>query len=243
MNQGKRCIHYTVLALLGATLLGTAAERLYQATVDNSKPGWLRSVASLGLVVHRNTVPEPAHQMTATATEQLASLRGFTRLQVEGDLGVEIISAAEYKVSLAPASDRPWSIATSPGRNGLLAITGGPGTEGSTLRVEAPALTSIEATNLRQLAIRGWHTPDLTLRTKNLTDARIEESSVERWTLNAATPVVLQLDTATISAGLDMKYSGQIRVRGANDKAIASLDGTGGRITIKTGGVAATTNQ
>jgi hypothetical protein len=233
MNQGKRYILYTVIALCGATVLAMAATRVYMATVDDSTPGWLRSVISLGLAVEKNEIPEPTVQTTATTAADLEKLRDFTRIAVNGDLTAEIVSAAEYKVSLTSASSQTWSVATEYQKNGLLALTGGPGTEGAVLRVEAPLLTSIDAQRLRQLTLRGWQAPTLAVRVKNVASAYLEEGAVGHWVLNAETPVVLQLDKATIAFGLDITSSGRISIDGADGRELFNLSGTRSHVTLK----------
>jgi hypothetical protein len=233
MNQGKRYIRNTMLALLGATFLGTVANRIYNATVDDNTPGWQRSILSLGLAVEKNDIPEPPTKSTITTHAELAALRDFNQISVSGDLTVEIVSAAEYKVTLTPASTQPWSVATEHQKNGLLKLAGGHGSEGAALRIEAPALSSIEAQNLRQLTMRGWQSPELKVRMKNVAGARIKESAGGHWTLNAETPIALELDKATISGVFDIKSSGEISIHHEDGTKMMSLSGTSAHAIFK----------
>lgn len=232
MNQGKRYILYTVLALCGATTLAMAATRVYVATVDDNTPRWLRNVISLGLAVEMN--PGPPTLLTATAPDKMATLRDFNQVIVDGDFTVEIVSAAEYKVSLTSASTQPWSISAALQKYGPLTLTAGAGSEGAVLRIETPALTSIDARNLRQLTIHGWQIPALALRMKNLGGVRIEESSGKSWTLSAETPTTLQLDRATFAGDISFKSSGRISFQNAEDgKTLLGVVGNESRVTFR----------
>jgi hypothetical protein len=230
MNQGKRHIRNTMIALCGITLLIVVAGRIHASVADASTPQWLRNVMSLGLAVVVIRAPSP--QVAISQASGLAELRDFRRISVEGDFAVEVVSAPQYKVSLVPASDHPWRIGAERLQDGLLRLTAGSGTAGAVLRVEAPVLTGIEAQGLTQLTLRGWNAEEMTIRVKNVAGLGIEESAVERWILNAETPIDVRADKATFSAGLTVRGSGQIDIEGPAGKI--KLRGTNAQFSIRT---------
>jgi hypothetical protein len=231
MNQGKRYIRNTVIAMAGVTVLVVVAQRIYASTVDAGTPQWLRSVLSLGFEVTVNPAPSPLAQISQAAV--LAELRDFRQISVEGDFAVEVVSAPQYKVSLIPASSEAWTIGSAWQQGAMLRLKGGKGSEGAVLRIEAPVLTRIEAQGLRQLTVRGWKAQEMTIRTKNVANVRLEDSAVGRWILNAETPVVLHADQATAAAGLDFQTSGTISIYGADGKKMVDMQGKGGRVSIR----------
>jgi hypothetical protein len=222
MNQGKRYIRNTMLALLGVTFLGTVANRIYNATVDDNTPGWQRSILSLGLAVENNDIPEPPTKSTITTHAELAALRDFNQISVFGDFTVEIVRASEYKVTLTPA-DQPWHIDTEQYKNGQLTITGGSVIAGAVLRIETPALVSIGATVVRQLRVLGWQNTDLKILLKSVAEIQVRDSAGGHWTLNAKTPTLLQLDKATALGGFDIKSSGRVSIQDHNNEVVNLL--------------------
>jgi hypothetical protein len=235
MNQGKRYILYTILAVCGVTVVVTAATRLYATAVEENTPQWKRRMMSLGLAVavKNEPVPESSIRSALQGNERIVDLSPFRDLKsiaVEGEVAVEIISAPEYRL-IMPAAGVTWSMATEQKGGGQLRIKAD-GTEGVTLRIEAPTISSIEAQSLRRLTIRGWQAVELTVRVRNLDDVHLEECIVGRWILHAETPVALKVDKATTSAGLNMRHYGQIRVDGAGGQTM-NLRGTGGYVSIR----------
>ncbi len=105
MNQGKRYIRNTVFVLYGTAALYVGMNRLYLSTVDAGTPQWLRSTLSLGLAAAPE--PEPAPELKPA---DVALLRDFTRLSVAGDFTVEVVGAAQYKVSFTMAPDHPMQL-------------------------------------------------------------------------------------------------------------------------------------
>jgi hypothetical protein len=214
VKQGRRYIRNSVFALLGVTVLLAAASRLYASTVDENTPQWLRWMVSLGLAVELNDKP-----VTPTNTMQdLDSLDfgPFTAVSVEGDFAVEVIRGPAYKATLVQADGGPASdISVEKQEDGTLRFQRDPGGADDVLQIQAPALTSIQAHDLRQLTLRGWKAPEFTIHVKDVADIRLEDSAVERWILRSETPVMVHADKATLSAGLTIHATGQISFREA----------------------------
>jgi hypothetical protein len=228
MNQGRRYIRNSVIALLGVTVLLAAISRLYASTVHENTPQWLRRVISLGLKLESQT----ATQTKSLQFMDVRNLGAFTGIRVEGDFGVEVIAGPAHKVTLERADGgQGWNIDVEPQKDGVLLFRREPGSAGDVLRIEAPVLTSVQAHNLRLLTIRGWKEPEFTIRVKDLADVRLEDTAVERWIIHSESPVVVHADKATTSAGLRIHASGQISLRAADGGKI-EFRGSGANLTV-----------
>jgi hypothetical protein len=232
MNQGRRYIRNSVIALLGVTVLLAAISRLYASTVHENTPQWLRTVISLGLQIESRAV-------TQTGTMQILDVRNlgaFTGITAEGDFAVEIIAGPVHKVTLVRGDGgHGWNIDVESRNDGVLRFRRESGGAEDVLRIEGPALASIQAHKLRNLTIRGWKAPEFTIRVKDLADIRLEDSAVERWIIQSESPVVVHADKATTSAGLRIHASGQISVRAA-DAGKIELRGSGANVIIHRNG-------
>lgn len=234
MNQGRRRIRYTVIAVAGLTVVMVGAARLHASTVDAGTPQWLRSVMTLGMAVSRKetiTAESLASKLPRAMT--LDDIRDFTRISVEGDFSVEVVGAPQYKVSLNGVSAEKWALDWGMQSDGLVRIKGGAGTEGGVLRVETPTLVSIEATGLRQLTVRGVEAPELSLQMKDLTGVRLEENNVGSWIFHSETPVVVQAEGIRTSAGLRIQASGHITINGPGAQIVNVRGGTS-KVSIHT---------
>jgi hypothetical protein len=232
MNQGRRYIGNSVIALLAVTVLLAAISRLYASTVHENTPQWLRRVISLGLKIES----QPVTQTKAPELLDVRNLGPFTGIRAEGDFAVEVIAGPAHKVTLERADGgQGWNIDVESQKDGVLRFSRAPGSAGDVLRIEAPVLTSIQAHGLRYLTIRGWKAPEFTLRVKDLAEVRLEDTAVERWIIHSESPVVVHADKATTSAGLKIHASGQISLRAADNGKI-EFRGTGANVTIQRNG-------
>lgn len=216
MNQGKRYILYTALALCGATTLAMAATRVYIATVDDTTPTWLRRVISLGLAVEQNDIPVPPNLSTITTPAGLQQLRDFDQIRVEGDFALEIIGASQHKVTLIPASSRTWRLDTAQHKNGLLHITGGSGTAGAVLRLETPMLSSLVVLGSRMMTVDGIEAPELAVVVKNVPRAHLKQNKVTHWNINAESSLEVLIDKpvrGSAPSTYKMTGSGPINIR------------------------------
>jgi len=205
MNQGKRNIRNTVIALYGAVVLFIGANSLYVAKLDTA-PSWLRSTLSLGLTAHAKSQPRP--ELTDV---DLASLRDFSRLIVEGDITVEIVGADAYKVTF-----------TTPGSNRLRAWHNGDvlrveaesgGAAGATvLRIEMPELKSLYIKDAKQLILRDVRSAELNVIATNVRAASLQQNRVARWKFYSSEPLEALVDKATLTAG-SMQTTGNLTIR------------------------------
>jgi hypothetical protein len=206
----RRDIRNTVLALYGAVLLFVAANRLHAAVVDSDTPRWLRALLSLGLDAY-TTAPR------TTATGEVADrvFRDFTRLNVSGDFTLEIVGAAEYKVSFAAAQGAARRLGAR--RKGeelwLKDDAAGDADAGLTVRIETPAITQVVATGLRGVTLRGLQGKQLDVELQDVGWARLQQNAVAHWKLAADEPLDLHVDQATLAAGR-LQIVGELVIRG-----------------------------
>ncbi|MEO8314309.1 MAG: hypothetical protein ABI645_05885 [Pseudomonadota bacterium] len=205
MNQGKRQIRNTLLAVCGITVLIPGATRLYASVVDPNTPMWMSSVLSLGLKVANADVKPQAKALQVVA---LGDVREFTQVEIEGAFAVEVIGAQQYRVSMTPAPGRTGNIGAEWNEGGLLRIKGGAGAAGAVLRIEVPTLASIDLQGAELLTVRGLQAPVVSLHTKNVKVAEILESKVGTWDMTALTPLDVRMGNGT-SSDLNLKVSGK----------------------------------
>lgn len=223
MNRGKRYVRNSVLVLIGLTVLLPVASKLYASVVKPDTPSWLRVLISLGQSVEVSRQHAPQSQ--AVRIEDAGELR-FTRINVIGEFAVEVIAAPLHKVALVGADGRAMSVSAKVQKEGLLALEGGADTEGAVLRIEAPALTSIDAQRLPLLTIRGFQAPELLISSRKVERIVLESSDIERWNLDAQTPVLVEADRATVAAGLNILAKGNFSLKSEQN---ITFRGSGGQ--------------
>lgn len=218
MNQGKRYLRYTMVALLGFMVLGIVMNRIYNSAVDVSTPEWQRRALSLGLAVRENTTGVLVSGIKATTQSDLEALRDFNQVEVDGDLAVEFVGATGHKVSLVPATDQAWSIRAELYKDGMLRLIAGPDTAGATLRIEAPTLTRIDATRSRLLSVEGIESPALAVTLNKVENVHLKQNKVERWNLKSDGKTEVLLDKpapGTTTKAIYNMAGGQITMRNA----------------------------
>ncbi|MEO6079627.1 MAG: hypothetical protein ABIQ86_07610 [Steroidobacteraceae bacterium] len=196
MNQGKRYIRNTVLAMLGVPVLVAGATRIYASAVDVDSPQWVRSLMSLGLTVVASGDVES--QANASQLVDLGDVLEFSRVEVEGMYTVEVVGAQQYKVSVTPAAGKAMNVGAEWNKGGLLRIKGGPDAAGAVLRIEAPTLTSIDARGVELLTVRALQAPVVSLRMRAVKAAQILESN-GTWMMDAAGPIEVRMGNGTSS--------------------------------------------
>jgi hypothetical protein len=214
MNRGKRHIRNTLLALLATAVWFPVASRLQASVVKPDTSPWVRSLVSLGQTVV--TRGDTAAQVQAVRMEDAGQLR-FSQIGVEGDFAVEVVGAPLHKVSLG--GGHAGNVTVAGQADGLLLLKGTAGHD-AVLRIEAPALTSINARNLPKLTIRGMQAPRLSIATAGVTRVHLQDASIGLWIVRAETPVVLEADAATMAAGVNVQGYGAISVSGPDGQKV-----------------------
>jgi hypothetical protein len=198
MNSARRGIRNTMLALYGVAFVYVGVNRLHAAVVDADTPRWLRATLSLGLDGYTTARRTPAPGEAADWV-----FRDFTRLDVSGDFILEIVGAAEYKVSF-PAADGTARRLRARRKGEQLWLQGdatGDADAGLTVRIETPAVTQVVATGLRGLTLRGLQGQQLDVDLQDVGWTRLQRNAVAHWKVASSKPLDLHVDQATLAAG------------------------------------------
>lgn len=110
----------------------------------------------------------------------LAALRDFDSINVRGDIALDIVSGPQFSVSYTPLANSRGFLRASVA-DGTLRITGYGNrtiTTAGTVRITMPALTDIDAESLYSLAIRGFDSDTLSLRTTGVQQLALENNRI-----------------------------------------------------------------
>lgn len=207
MSAARRDIRNTVLGLCSAAVLFVGVNRL--DAMDVPAPGWLRAALTLGL----ESSADSGVARTATSGERV--YRDFTRLSVSGGLVLEVVGAAEYKVSFpAAAGDAQRVRAQRHGEQLRLSLAAGVANDEVAVRIETPALAEVIATGLRSLTLRGLQDQQVAVDLEDVGAVHLQQNAVAQWRLSSTTPVQVQVDEATLTAG-SLQVSGELVIRHA----------------------------
>jgi hypothetical protein len=209
MNQGKRYVRNSVLALYGAGVVFVGLNRLYASTLDTQTPQWLRGSLTLGLTEIPKREPPPQ-----LSSADLAALHDFSRLNVGGDFEVEIVGAAQYKVTFTPPPGSNAKIRARQ-RDDELSLhasddqeAGGKGV----LRIEMPTLERLDVQDASQLTLRGLQAEEVTVNLHNVAAARLQQNQVAHWKIHSSDELEVQVDKSTLSAG-SLQTQGNLAIR------------------------------
>ena len=162
----------------------------------------------LGLNAHAKPRPRPE-----LSDVDLASLRGFTRLVVKGDLTVEVIGADAYKVTFTAADGssrklRAWQDDETLSLDSADADAAATGV----LRIETPQLKSLYVQGAQQLTLRGLRSESVSVVATNVAAARLQQNQVAHWKFFSSAPLEALVDKATLSAG-SIQTTGNLAIR------------------------------
>lgn len=175
MKRSERLVRNTLLVLIGLLVVHVGASRLY-AFEDRALP------------------------MERTTPAELATLRDFTAILVEGDFALEVVQGAEYAVDFAPpAPDEGRFNATV--HDGTLLLGGFGNGPGSRARVTLPVLSKLNAGRVEALSVSGFDGERLALRAERVQHVTLKNNRIREWQIRAEHVVDLQIDRASISAG------------------------------------------
>lgn len=206
MTRGKLLLWSTAVGLCGATLLFAGVNKVHKSMLTADTPQWVRAVTSLGL----QRIPAVAQSPRASSRlvyfeQDPATLQGFDDINITGNLQVEISSAPAYRVQFMPAVETGKLLVNQQGRVLRLSTTGMRSGDPGILRIQAPLLTRISATGIRQLKIRQLRSKKVLLLGCSIPETRLEENQVAQWDVvwcpYTTTTDTLQADAATHAAG------------------------------------------
>lgn len=121
-------------------------------------------------------LPAP-RRMAAT---ELAALRGFSAVDIRGDLDVVVRSAPDYAIAYTPLFERRGNI-TARVEDGTLFVEGYGNrseTEAARLEISMPALTRVEAESLYALTVGGFSGDTLVLIVPNAQRVVLEDNQL-----------------------------------------------------------------
>jgi hypothetical protein len=202
MNPGKRYIRNTVFVMWGAAAAFVGWTRLYAYAVDADSPPWQRSLLSLGLRQNDEAKPRPELD--------LATARDFSKLSVYGNFTLEVVGAAQYKVTFT-APDGTTAKPHVYQDDGYLRVHTEDTVTGGTLRVEVPTLERIDA-NVPRTTVSGLQAKELSLVGYRSGTAILQHNQVENWKLFSGEQFEVRIDDATFAAG-SIKSNGDIVIR------------------------------
>lgn len=165
----------TVVVLAGAVVLHLGASRLYAD--DDRTAG-----------------------MERTPPAELATLRDFSIIEVEGDFSLEVVKGADYSVAFTP-SDGSAGRFYATVRDDTLQLGGFRNAPGSVVRVALPELKKLNAGRVRALAVSGFDGASLTLEVDTIPQVTLRNNSVRQWQIRANKVTDLQIDRTSIGAG------------------------------------------
>jgi hypothetical protein len=206
MNTGKRYLRNTLFALYGGVALFIGLNKLYGSMVAADAPGVSRTTW-LGLTAHARPQPRPT-----LSDADLASLRAFTRLNIEGDFVVEIVGADAYKVTFTAADGRSGKLRAWQGDEVLRLEAAAESSGTGVLRIETPQIRSIFVQDARQLTLRGLRADSVNIVAINVAAARLQQNQVAHWKFHSSTPLEALVDKATLSAG-SIQTTGNLAIR------------------------------
>ena len=135
-----------------------------------------------------------------TPPAELATLRDFTTIEVEGDFSLDVVQGADYSVAFTPsdASEGRFYAAV---RGNKLVLGGFRNAPGSVVRVALPELKKLNAGRVKTLSVSGFDGASLSLAVDTIPQVTLRNNSVREWQIRANRVADLQIDRASIGAG------------------------------------------
>jgi hypothetical protein len=173
MKRNERLIWSTLVGLAGLMVLYVAASRLYAGN-------------------------RPAAQSMSAA--ELATLRDFSIIQVDGDFSVNIVRGASYSVDFT-SPDVAQGAFSATVRDKKLVLYGSRNAPGSRVRVVSPELTKLTADNAFEISISGFGGAHVTMKLDRIPRMTLRNNSIRYWHIDAGHLHDLKIDRASFSAG------------------------------------------
>lgn len=174
MRRSERLIRNTVLALFGATVLHVAFNRLY-------------------------AINNPAHGAQRTPAAELAQLRDFSRIELNGDFSVEIVQDADYSVEfMAQDANRGGFSAVVHDDTLVLRGFGNPPT--NQVRVEMPALTHVDSSSVAALTVSGFKGESLSMRLNETPRVILRNNTIRHLRIVSSERSELKADRASLQS-------------------------------------------
>jgi hypothetical protein len=165
----------TLLVLSGLMVLHVGASRLY-------------------------AVDDHAMQTERAMPADLATLRDFKAILVEGDFALEVVQGAEYSVEFAPPKPGAGRFYAAV-RDNTLQLGGFGNERGSRVRVTLPELRKLKVTQVQALSVSGFEGETLSVEAERVERVTLKNNRVREWQIRAERVPDLEIDRPSISAG------------------------------------------
>jgi len=181
MKKSRRLIRNTILALNGIVVLYVGANRLY-GSEERTRPS------------------------QSTSAAELAMLRDFTAIDVDGDFSVDIVQDAAYSVGFTPPGTGQGRLVASM-RGDTLVLRGFYNAPATRVKVGMPQLARVVAhEGVPALTVSGFTAASVSLRFSGNPQVVLRNNGVREWHLFASGSGELQIDKASLSASkVDLK--------------------------------------
>lgn len=186
MQKSKRLIRNTILALNGIVVLYVGINRLY-------------------------AIGEPIPSAQRTSAAEMAMLRDFSAIEVNGDFGVDIVQDADYSVGFTTPNASQGNLAATV-RGHTLILSGFDNASTSRVRVALPALMQLQASGVASLSVSGFEGESVSLRLDGASQVILRNNGIRHWHIVVADAGELKVDRVSISSG-QFDLAGQITLR------------------------------
>jgi hypothetical protein len=186
VKRSERLIRGTIVALAVLTVGYVAAVRLQAAARPEGTP-------------------------VRTSSADLAALRDFKGLQLNGDFSVEIVQGAEYSVTFAPAAESRGDLHAAM-RGQTLELRGYGNTRESRVRIAMPGIERLDAENIPELTVSGFRAEAVAVQTEGVGQVTLRNNAVREWrVVGAGTKgAVVQVDRATLDGAAKVDVVGRV---------------------------------
>jgi hypothetical protein len=130
----------------------------------------------------------------------LATLRDFTSIEVEGDFSLDVVHDTDYSVVFTPTHANEGRFYATV-RNNTLLLGGFRNEAGSRVRVTMPELRKLNAGRVKTLTVTGFDGANLQLEVDTIPQVTLRSNAVQQWQIRADHVAELQIDRASIGAG------------------------------------------
>jgi hypothetical protein len=175
MKRSERLIRSTIVGLTGLMVLYVGISRLSAGST-------------------------PAHATGQTSVAELARLRDFSAIQVDGNFSLDVVQDAAWSVAFAPSEPGQGSFYAAVHDNTLV-LHGFRNTPASRVTVTLPALSKLAAHKVTALSVSGFAGANLSLELGTTARVTLRNNSIRQWHIDAAHVGDLRLDRASIGAG------------------------------------------
>jgi hypothetical protein len=146
--------------------------------------------------------PPEAYVPERTPAAELAALRGFTSIVVEGDFALEVTEAADYQFTYEPiAESRGELVATL--EDGVLRVRGfGNRAEfgaPSRVRIAVPELSSLDVSYTPSLRVSGLSVENLALRALQVSSVTVADNTIGNLQVRSIGNGPIEFDDNTIT--------------------------------------------